>query len=116
MCGTRSKAGYLVLVFLCLLSLATCWAEEYPGEPLAPGWYPISEAELTQLETLQQRQETRLAELQSLSMAHESTIERLETSFAEYVSADQVRDRQTIAISGGIGLLVGIVVAILAMR
>lgn len=93
MCATRSKVCLLGSVWLLLASLPS-WSYTYDGPPLPPGWYPIHETELTELETILSEQETTLERqaetlttLRQTTERLETTIERLERSLAEYESA-----------------------------
>jgi uncharacterized coiled-coil protein SlyX len=78
-------------VGLCLLCSAISWAEDYTGPPLPEGWYPISETELTELETILTRQEqtierqaTTLTELSTTIDEQRMTISRLDRFWTEY--------------------------------
>ena len=91
--GARSKACLLGLVWLLLASLPS-WSYTYDGPPLPPGWLPIHETELTELETILTEQETTLARQAETLTTLSTTIARLETttgrlerSWTEYESA-----------------------------
>ena len=90
------RRGLLLSAALCLLCLPLSWADGYQGPTLPEGWYPISEAELTELETTLERQaETierqrlTLTQLSTTINQQATTIERLGTSFAEFESVVQ---------------------------
>ena len=86
--------GWLWLACFFLAWPAISWANEYTGPPLPAGWYPVSESELIELETILARQQATLIEQETtLVRQYETisqlsqTIKRLETSFTEYESA-----------------------------
>lgn len=94
MCGTRLRVGGLSLLLLLLLSwpLYSDALSQLPQLP--PGWYPISEAELTALETTLEAQAQTISELQILQdeltqvlTTQSATMKTLGTSFDGFVSA-----------------------------
>ena len=79
MCGKRFAALWLGLAWL-LLASSPSWSYTYDGPPLPPGWHPIHETELTELETILTEQETTLARQAETLVTLSTTIERLETT------------------------------------
>lgn len=119
----RSRTWCLLCLPLLLLCSPLLSADEYAGPALPSGWYPISEAELTALETTltqqadsltQARQE--LTVLRDTLLTQQATIERLRTSFEEYENAAEARARRERWTWGGAGLLLGVVVTVLIIR
>lgn len=85
-----SKALWLGSAWLLLASLPG-YSYTYDGPPLPVGWYPIHETELTELETILDRQAETLDRQETTLMQHSETIGRLsqtirqlETSFTAY--------------------------------
>jgi uncharacterized coiled-coil protein SlyX len=80
MCGTRSKVGWLLLAALLLWFSPICWAEDYDGPELPEGWYPISETELTELETILTEQGQTISQQEMTLTRLSETIERQRTT------------------------------------
>ena len=95
-----SKALWLGSAWLLLASLPG-YSYTYDGPPLPLGWYPIHETELTELETILDRQAETLDRQETTLMQQSTTIERLRTtidglgrSYAESVIALQAETRR----------------------
>lgn len=73
MCGKLSKR-YLLLLAVLLLLPSLCGALDYDGPALLEGWYPISESQLTALETEFKTQRKLTAELRTLLQQAESQL------------------------------------------
>jgi len=107
MCGIKSKAGWAISVLLLALS-----------SPIySDADYEITEAELTELETILteqsetiEQQRMRLMTLSTTIEKQQQTIDELQKSFGEYESAEMARQLRTATISFSVGVGVGAVV------
>lgn len=119
----RSRTLRLLCLSLLLALSVSLSADEYAGPPLPAGWYPISEAELTALETTLTQQEqslliaqqsltesqTALTQLRAQSEAQLLIIARLKTSFEKY----EVEARRSRWTWGAAGALLGAIAALI---
>jgi len=100
-----SRRFSLSLVALLLLS-GLCGAQDYDGPTLPAGWWPISEAQLTALETELTQQRTLTLQLRNLLQLAESGLLTAQESLTKSMQAS-VAARQSLAtLEGKIDALV----------
>lgn len=110
MCGIKSKLLLLGLVFL----LSAClYSQDYDGPSLPPGWYPIHQTELTELQTIFSEQRTELTLLRiDLTESRQALTEAKQSLTAYAAEAKAARIKATL-LGFGLGVGSGVILALI---
>jgi uncharacterized coiled-coil protein SlyX len=127
---TCTKLKYFLSALLVVSLLLPLYSQPYySGPTLPPGWLPIHETELTELEVILTEQQTEIDKQrmqldklnQSLSISKQALIQsktallEAKQSWSESVTAQKIRNVQTALVSFGIGAAVGSITALILM-